>query len=359
MKSISDLIRDDLQGFAEYSSARTEADTASGRIWLNANELPWSVLESVPENVHLNRYPEQQPKELLELVAKNYKVSPEHLLLSRGSDDAIDLLVRLFCNPKVDSVMVCPPTFGMYEVAVKIQGANLFEIPLIKAQDFQLDLTKILEKWRSHIKIIFINSPNNPTGNVIAADDICTLCETLSGKTIVVVDEAYIEFAEMESAIKYLDKYENLVVLRTMSKAYGLAGARCGITFASEELVQWLRKVMPPYPLASLTIDAVTKTFEPDHLKRIREYITTVETERDRLTQEFNEIEVIKHVWPSRANFLLVETYNVQQFIDNCVKKGVIVRNVSHHPLLVNCVRISIGTPSQNAQLLEILKNMS
>ncbi|MEE9452283.1 MAG: histidinol-phosphate transaminase [Gammaproteobacteria bacterium] len=362
MKSISKLIRDDLQGFAEYRSAEKENaegdGNKSGRIWLNANELPWSVVESVPENTHLNRYPEQQPAELLELLAKNYGVSTDHLLLSRGSDDAIDLLVRLFCNPKLDSVMICPPTFGMYEVAVKIQGANLFSVPLIRSQDFQLDLTKILEAWRSHIKIIFINSPNNPTGNLISVDDIAVLCKTLSGKAIIVVDEAYIEFAEAESAIKLLDKYENMVVLRTLSKAYGLAGARCGITFSSHEVVTWLRKVMPPYPLASLTIDAVIKTFEPENIARINAYIKTVEAERDKLYEAFKEIPSITKVWPSRANFILVETFNVEKFIDYCVKQGIIVRNVSHHESLTNCVRISIGTPEQNAQLLDILKKM-
>jgi histidinol-phosphate aminotransferase len=354
MDKLINLIRPDLLTFKSYSSARDEA--IQGKIFLNANESPYPSI--FDDGIFINRYPEKQPKELVTQLSSIYQVAENNIVLSRGSDEVIDLLTRLFCRAGQDSIMICPPTFGMYEVCAHLQGANVIEVPLIKEKNFQLDLTAILASWLPSVKIIFLCSPNNPTGNVFNTEDIFYLCDYFDNKSIIVVDEAYIEFSDTPSVSQYINRYENLVVLRTFSKAYGLAGARCGSLLAQENLVQWVKKIMAPYPLSALTAQTVLKNISSSRLTQIQQQVITVKAERTWLFNKLKEISMMKNVWPSEGNYLLVEVQDAEKIVKECAKLGIILRNMHSKLGLENCLRISIGLHEENEQLINALKNM-
>lgn len=348
------LIRPELQTFTSYSSARDEAK--KGKIWLNANESPY--INAVEIKTTLNRYPEKQPAQLIEKLATLYQVKQDQLVISRGSDEVIDLLVRLFCTAGRDAILTCPPTFGMYGVCAQLQNAQLLEIPLLKNRGYQLDLSGIQAAWQPNIKIIFLCSPNNPTGNLLAEQDIHFLCQQFLNKSMIVIDEAYIEYANLKSFARYIMKYENLVILRTLSKAYGLANARCGILLAQEKLVEWILKIMPPYPLSGLTITAVSETLSESGLKTIQQQVDKIKSERSRLYTTLQSISCIKKIWPSEANYLLLETFNAQKIMQACEKEGVVIRSMENKLGLKNCIRISIGLPDENTQLMQIISKV-
>ncbi len=350
MSTIANLIRPELRDFKQYSSARDEAK--NGKVWLNANESPFA-------DSALNRYPEKQPATVIKQLAELYKVDVNQLVLSRGSDEVIDLLIRLFCSAGKDSVMICPPTFGMYSVCAQLQHANILEIPLMIEKDFQLDIDAILQRWDPSVKIIFLCSPNNPTGNIIPKCAWQTLCNYFAGKCIVVIDEAYIEFSHEESAAQYINTYNNLVVLKTLSKAYKLAGARCGILLAQAEIVDWVLKIMAPYPVPAPVTSILEQQLTADSLKQTTAQINLIKKERDRVYYYLLNSRYAMRVWPSAANYLLVQTFDAQEIMDLCKKHNIVIRNMHGKLGLDNCVRVSIGLPEENNQLLDVFNGVS
>jgi histidinol-phosphate aminotransferase len=251
--------------------------------------------------------------------------------------------------------MICPPTYGMYKVAAVIQGAGVVEVPLIKENDFSLDITAILQKWQPGIKLIFLCSPNNPTGNLLSATDILSLCQQLAGKAIIVVDEAYMEFSAGESLINYLADYSNLVVLRTLSKAYGLAGIRCGATIANPVIIQLLRKIIAPYPIAQPIIDICRQRLTVPHPG---EQVKIINEEKEKLAAFLARLAFVKKVWPSHANFLLFEVADVKKVMAVCLSQGIVLRDRSSEYNLSHCLRVTIGMPVENKILRKALSDV-
>jgi histidinol-phosphate aminotransferase len=322
---------------------------------LHANELPWRSFadESL---AGLNRYPEPQPQALVERLASLYSVAPESILIGRGSDEAIDLLVRGFCRAGQDSVVICPPTFGMYSVAARIQGADVVTVPLRAEADFALDERAVLDKCTANVKLVFLCSPNNPTGNLLSEDAIVSLTRALEGRAIVVVDEAYIEFSGARSLAHRICDLPHLAVLRTLSKAYALAGARCGTLIADPEVVKLLRKVIPPYAIAQLSMEAVLKVLEPAQLAVSKARLATIISERDRMLAALAKLPNITRVWPSASNFVLAEFTDVPLALARSRGAHLLIRDVRGYPGLGRCLRITIGSPEQNNRLLEALR---
>lgn len=354
MSTTLSLLRPDLHTFKSYSSARDEA--ANGKIWLNANELPFNLVSD--EESAINRYPSKQPRELIEKLAALHQVKASQLVMTRGSDEGIDLLMRLFCVAGKDAIMICPPTFGMYEVYARLQGASVVEVPLCKQTGFSLNLGAVHKAWNPTIKLIFLCSPNNPTGNLLNVDDVMDLCKTYVNKSLIVIDEAYIDFADEASFSRLISDYDNLVVLKTFSKGYGLAGARCGTLFANDELVEWILRVIAPYPLPSTTIRLVMESIEEDRLIAIKSSIALIRQERERMLSRMQDFSFIKNVWPSQANFLLIEVADINKVLSAFAEKWIIVRSMHTRPSLENCLRITIGTPAENAQVVRVLEGL-
>jgi histidinol-phosphate aminotransferase len=346
------LARPDIVALRPYQHAAWKP----GLERLHANEMPWTPLGD-DSGSGLNRYPEPQPKILAERLASLYGVRTEQLLLGRGSDEGIDLLIRAFCRATHDSILVCPPTYSMYGVTANIQGATTIEVPLLS--DYQLDVNGILAAWRDTVKLVFVCSPNNPTGNLLSGDDIRTLAREFDGKAVIVVDEAYIEFAPSGSLAQSLDTYSNLVVLRTLSKAYALAGARCGAVLAHPDIVGLLARMIQPYAVPSPTIDVAMRFTAPAAVNEMRKRIDVVRDERADLTSELTKSPLIRRVYPSDANFLLLDCTDANAVLNAAVQVGLIIRDQRSQKALPEGVRISIGTPEQNARLLRGLQSAS
>ena len=319
---------------------------------LHANELPWDPPGDASAE-DLNRYPEPQPVELLERLAALYGVEPSSVLLGRGSDEAIDLLCRAFCRAGEDAVLVCPPTFGMYAVSARIQGAEVLNVPLSPERSFALDPAAVLQRCAAATKIVFLCSPNNPTGNLLEEEAMLKIVAGLAGRALVVVDEAYIEFAGRASLARQLAQWPNLAVLRTLSKAYGLAGARCGALLAAPEVIALLRKIIPPYAIARPTLSAALGRLTPAALAAGQAQLAVLLRERSRLQRALAALPGITRVWPSDANFLLVEFTDPQHALDRAAAARLLVRDARGYPGLGGALRISIGTPEQNARLLQ------
>lgn len=341
------LARPDILTLQPYQHAAWEPSLER----LHANEMPWRAPQD-GTHAGLNRYPEPQPAELIEHLARLYGVPPQNLLVGRGSDEGIDLLVRAFCRAGQDSVLICPPTFGMYKVSSRIQGAGLVEVPLIKEQGFTLDAEAITQAWRPGVKLVFLCTPNNPTGNLMDRRAIETLCQALSERAIVVVDEAYIEFAECASLASELPRFANLVILRTLSKAFALAGARCGALLAHADIIELLRRVITPYALPTATIESVLQLTAAAHCAEAQRRIQALREERSRLREQLQRLPLIRRVWPSEANFLLIECADADRVLQAALGVGLIIRDPRSQAALSNCLRVSIGTPEQNARLV-------
>lgn len=347
MDTILKLARPDILTLQPYSHAAWLPELER----LHANEMPWRAAGD-ESSAGLNRYPEPQPPELIARLAELYGVDRKQVLAGRGSDEAIDVLVRAFCRAGQDSVVICPPTFGMYKVAARIQGADVVEVPLLKDKGFALDEAGLLAAWHPGIKIVFLCSPNNPTGNLLDAVAIERLCMALKDKALVVVDEAYIEFSGSAGFTPLLGKYSNLAVLRTLSKAYALAGARCGVLLAHPDVISLLQRIIPPYALPSLTVEAVMKLTSPASQLEAAEHIRVLLAERATLSDGLKRSPLIKQVWPSDANYLLVECTDADAVIAAVKSVKLIVRDQRAQPMLPGCLRISVGTPEQNRRLL-------
>jgi len=347
MKDLLALARPEILSLQPYQPAAWQPALER----MHANEMPWRN-SGDRSAAGLNRYPEPQPAALIAHLAALYAVAPENVLACRGSDEGIDLLVRSFSRAGQDSVLICPPTFGMYEVSARIQGAGVVEVPLRRERGFELDTAALLAAWRPGVKLVFLCSPNNPTGNLLDRTAIETICTQLSGKAIVVVDEAYIEFARAPSHTRLLDRCPNLVVLRTLSKAYALAGTRCGVVIAASPIIDLLARVITPYALPTQTIEAVLAFTSPRHQVEAAQRIALVLQERERLREQLARCALIRKVWPSASNFLLVDCIDPDRVLQGAAAAGLILRDMRAQAGLGQSLRISVGTPVQNDRLL-------
>lgn len=341
MFDLKKLVRPNILALNPYSSARDEFKGSDG-VFLDANENPFGTL---------NRYPDSYHKQLKEELSSLKNISVKNIFTGNGSDEIIDLLYRVFCNPGKDKALTFIPTFGMYQVAADVNDVELLKLPL--QDDFQIN-TETLKPFLSNedLKLIYICSPNNPTGNCFNEEDVEYILKTFNG--IVIIDEAYIDFSTKASFANYLKDYPNLIVMQTMSKAWALAAARVGIAFASEEIVQLLNKVKMPYNISELNqkaaIDALQNRAVFEANKRI------ILEEKEKLKQELQSLNLIKKIYPSDANFFLVEVDDANSLYEKLVAKKVITRN--RNSLVKNSIRITVGTPDENQQLLNTLKNI-
>ena len=334
------LVRQNIISLKPYSSARDEFSGEAG-VFLDANENPFG---------DLNRYPDPHQQTLKDKLKDIKKLTSKQVFIGNGSDEVIDLLIRIFCNPSVDKIVVCPPTYGMYEVAANINDVMVLSVPL--TQDFQLD-TEALQQVISQsepntLKLIFLCTPNNPTGNSI--DNIEWVLTNFNG--IVVVDEAYIDFSERTSFIEKLVLYPNLVVVQTFSKAWGLAAARIGIAYASETIIALMQKVKPPYNVSSLNQEAALKALDNEHVI-VHQKVHILE-QRTYLETSLSQLPIVKKVFPSDANFILIEVEDADKLYEHLVIKNIVVRN--RNTIIKNCLRITIGTIVENQYLIEVLK---
>lgn len=343
--SVLDRIRPDLKDFVPYASARRMGAVA--RIRLDANESPWPHASSMA----LNRYPSPQPEELQQALSALYEVDASRLWVGRGSDEAIDLLVRAFCRPGSDNIVSATPTFGMYRIAARLQGAGFRDVPLDVRDDFALDPERLLDATDANTKIVVLCSPNNPTGTLYH-DAIEWLVEKLSDRALLLVDEAYIEFASLPSAATQLDRFENLAVLRTLSKAHALAGARIGALLAHAGLVRLVGSIAAPYPLPTPSVGAAMSTLDPDALAMTRRRVAMLIGERDRVRRGLCGADDIECVFPSSANFLLVRCIDAARRFASLLDAGIRVRDVSSQSGLADCLRIGIGRPDENDEVL-------
>ncbi|MDP2415150.1 histidinol-phosphate transaminase [Daejeonella sp.] len=346
MFNIDNILRKNIKELVPYSSARDEFK-GEASVFLDANENSYGS----PLNHNYNRYPDPLQWKVKNRLAEIKGVPAKNIFLGNGSDEAIDILFRAFCNPGVDNVITLPPTYGMYEVSANINNVRLRKVPL--RTDYQLNMEAIAEAIDEHTRIIFICSPNNPTGNSIDRKDIETILANFNG--LVVIDEAYINYSRQKTFIQELTEYSNLVILQTLSKAWGLAGLRVGMAFASEEIIEIFNKVKPPYNINEASQELALEALQ--NVDQINSWIKETVAEREKLIAELAQISSVLKIYPSDANFILVKTSNPKGIYSRLVNLGIIVRDRSKVELCEGCLRITIGTPQENIELLNALKS--
>ena len=343
MMEIKDLIRENIKSLEAYSSARDEFKAMSSEfVFIDANENPFDT--------GLNRYPDPQQTLVKEALSKLKGISEEQILLGNGSDEVLDLIFRVFCEPRVDNVIVLPPTYGMYEVLANTNAIELVKIPLV--ENFQPNAKEIIKGQDAKTKLLFLCSPNNPTANSFDANKIETLIKEFNG--IVVIDEAYIDFSIEDSWLCRLDEFPNLIVTQTLSKAYGLASIRLGICYASKEIISILNKIKPPYNVNQLTQDVALQSLF--NQEKVKNEIAIIISERNQLIRDLQNVEIVEKVYPSDANFLLVQVDDATLRYKQLVKLGIIARNRTTQILCDNCLRFTVGTPDENKKLINTLK---
>lgn len=345
---IEPLVRPNIRSLTPYRSARDDFDKG---ILLDANEN--SLGSPMRHKEQLHRYPAPVHDRLREKIASYRGVRKENIFTGVGSDEAIDLLIRIFCAPERDSIMITPPTYGMYKVSANINDVNIEEVQL--DEDFQPDAKKILAARPPKAKLLFLCSPNNPTANDLDRTEILKLVELFPG--IVVVDEAYIDFSRQESLAEVLPQYPNLVVLQTFSKAFGLAGIRLGIALANPPVIEYMLKIKAPYNLNKLTAQAALEAFE--HKDLIRVNIEKIIEEREYLVEQLNHAPTVERVYPSNANFILFRIKNANEIYRRLADKGIIVRYRGDQPGCDNCLRVTVGMPDDNIRFLKTLKQIT
>ena len=344
--NIDTLVRNNVKNMSSYSSARDDYSGGANKnlIYLDANESPF-------EN-GINRYPDNKHKNLKTVISKNKNINVNQVVFGNGTDEILDLIVRVFCNPNKDKIITLPPTYGMYDVIAKTNGVENIEIPL--KSDFSIDTDKILGLKTSNIKILFLCSPNNPTGNSFEINVLDNLIKKFNG--IVVIDEAYIDFSSQKSLINLIDKYENLIITQTMSKAYGMAGIRLGMGFSNQKIINYLNKIKPPYNINVLTERKALE--ELNKIDEIKKNIDFVLNQRKLLVSSLEKLDFVEKIYKSDANFLLVKVDNADLRYNQLSEKGIIVRNRSNQPLCQNCLRITIGTENENKSLIKTLNQL-
>ena len=347
--SVLDLARPEIRAMQPYSSARMEA--SGGEVLLNANESAWAPVGD--DGLGCNRYPEPQPVALVAALAALYGVRREQLLVGRGSDEAIDLLVRAFCRAGRDAILIQPPTFGMYAVCARVQDAGIVEVPL--AADFTLDVDAVLAALTPAVKLVFICTPNNPTGQLVPRAAVERLAQALARRALLVVDEAYVEFSDAGSVADLIDRHDNLAVLRTLSKAWALAGARVGSLLANAEVIALLRRIMAPYPLPLPCVDAALLALSGWGRANARGHVGIVREQRAQMLAELRRLPGVREVLPSQANFLAVRFDDAGAVYQRLLAAGIVVRDVRRYPNLGDALRITIGTPTENDRVLAVL----
>ena len=333
-----------------YQSARRLG--GNGDVWLNANEFPTAVEYQLTRQT-LNRYPECQPKTVIENYAQYAGVKPEQVLVSRGADEGIELLIRAFCEPGKDAILFCPPTYGMYSVSAETIGVECRTVPTLA--DWQLDMQGISDNLDG-VKVVYVCSPNNPTGQLINPQDLRTLLELTRGKAIVVADEAYIEFCPQATLAGWLSEYPNLVVLRTLSKAFALAGLRCGFTLANEEVINLLLKVIAPYPLSTPVADIAAQALSPQGINAMRERVAQILLERQYLVNALKEIACVEQVFDSETNYVLARFTASSSVFKSLWDQGIILRDQNKQPSLSGCLRITVGTREESQRVIDALR---
>ena len=346
MFEIEKLIRENIKALKPYSSARDEFkdfDTAE-MIFLDANENPY-------EN-GVNRYPDPQQRTVKERLSALKGIKESQILLGNGSDEVLDLIFRAFCEPKKDNVITLPPTYGMYGVLANINAVENREVLL--SEDFQPQVEKILQTVDQNTKIIFLCSPNNPTGNTFSDESVVYLMQNFKG--LVVIDEAYIDFSKKESWINEFDEYPNLVITQTLSKAYGMAGIRLGICYASEEIIAVLNKIKPPYNVNELTQRKALERLEDK--ESVAFEIASIIAEREALLEVLLEVKFVEKIYPTEANFILVKVDDANKIYNELISKGIVIRNRTTQPLCENTLRLTVGTTIENLKLIKALKEL-
>ena len=341
MTDLSKLVRENVLKLIPYSSARDDYKGKTG-IFLDANENPYGKL---------NRYPDPYQKELKSAISRIKRVEEERIFLGNGSDEIIDLCIRIFCNPRIDKILTFTPTYGMYEVSASINDVEVLKIPL--NDKFQIDLLKTENLLNDQkLKLIFICSPNNPTSNSMNYKDVEYLVKIFNG--IVIIDEAYIDFSEKPSFIKLIDTYANLIIMQTFSKAFGLAAVRVGMAFTNPAIIQYFNKLKPPYNISFINQQTVLKKIS--RIEEYRKQVLRIKKERIRLAHLLSEVNVVEKVYPSDANFLLVKVKDANNIYKTLVKMNIIIRNRSN--LIENCLRITVGKKSENDKLIQALREL-
>jgi histidinol-phosphate aminotransferase len=344
MTDITLLLRDNIRKLVPYASARDEF-SGSAHIFLDANE---NSIGS-PITPAYNRYPDPHQVKIKERLMQIKGLPPQHIFLGNGSDECIDLLYRAFCNPGKDNVIIHPPTYGMYEVSAHINDVEVRRAPL--TENFDLDLAAIEQLVDDHTKIIWICSPNNPTGNAFSRVDVEMILNNFDG--LVVIDEAYINFSRQQSFIRELTEYPNLVVLQTLSKAWGLAGLRLGMAFAGEPVIDVMNRIKPPYNIGQATQELVLEAL--NQTEKVNGMIREIVGMRNELAEQIGRLSSVMNVYPSEGNFLLVKIKEARRIYGKLLKEGIVVRDRSSAPGCADCLRITVGTREQNEKLLETL----
>lgn len=350
--TIKTLARPEIRALRSYQVAPAREDA----IRLNANEAPLSIGNGEAEG--LNRYPALRPAALTAAMAAHYGVTTENVLVTRGSSEGIDLLIRTFCAPGKDNVLLTPPAFDLYEIYASVQGAGVIATPLRADLDFSLDTKSLLSACDEGTKLIFLCSPNNPAGTAIPRETILSIAEARAGKSVVVVDEAYIEYSGLDSLATQVKERENLVVLRTLSKALALAGARCGSVIASSGLIRLLDSVLAPYAMSSPVVDSALQALSHEQLAKARRLATEVIGERERMRVELAACKEVRKVWPSSANFLLVRFANLQRVLCRLDDAAIAIRTYAGDATLQNCARITVASSADNERLINAIRSL-
>jgi histidinol-phosphate aminotransferase len=332
--------------------AYAHAAWVPGLTRLHANEAPWRPVAD-PTSAGLNRYPEPQPRALIDAMAALYGVPADSVLATRGSDEAIDLLSRIYLRAGTDAILQCTPSFGMYQVAARIQGAEVLDVPLDAERGWALDPQRLLAAWRPEVKLVYLCSPNNPTANLLETSALEEVCTALDGKAIVVIDEAYVEWSRSASLTRWLNRFSTLAILRTLSKAHALAGARVGALLAHPKLIELARRVIPPYSLAQPSIEAALRALDPAELSAAQGRLEALIEEREYLKRGLAASPLVDKVWPSDANFLLIDCRDADRFMSNTLAGSLIVRDLRSHPSLARSLRVTVGSREENDALLQ------
>lgn len=343
---LADLVRDNIKKLKPYSSARSEF-RGNAEVFIDANENGYGS----PLDTNYNRYPDPLQWQLKQELSKIKGVPPQNIFIGNGSDEVIDIAFRIFCEPKKNNVIICPPTYGMYKVGANINDVEAREVLL--TADFQLNVEEILSACDENTKLLFICSPNNPTGNDLNRLDIELLLNNFPG--IVIIDEAYINFSRQKTFIRELTEYENLIVMQTLSKAWGLAALRLGLAFASEKMIEFFNKVKPPYNINRASQELGIKALA--NIKEVNQNIKNIVEQRQWLHQELQQFDFVKIIYASDANFILVKVDDADKLYQYLLLNRIIVRNRSKEPLCENCIRITVGTEEENQALIKALKN--
>lgn len=341
MIDISNLVRENVKNLTPYSCARDEFKGREG-IFMDANENPYGSL---------NRYPDPYQKELKKAVSEYKGIPEEKIFLGNGSDEIIDLCFRIFCRPGIDKILTFTPTYGMYEVSASVNDTEVVKVPLNGS--FQIDIRKVTPLLSDKkLKLIFICSPNNPTGNCMDYADVEHIISSFKG--ITVIDEAYIDFSDKPSFMKLIDKYPNLIVMQTFSKALGLASVRVGMAFTNPQIIQYFNKIKPPYNISTINQEAALNKLSKT--EKLRKQVKRIKNEKALLTEKLSEMSLTETIYPSDANFLLVKVKNADLVYNTLVKMNIITRN--RNSVVKNCIRITVGKPAENESLVNALKNM-